>query len=158
VEEVQGAQATRLIVLPFAKQAGGAAVVVEIKAVPALSLLAIMEGVPQAGEEKPQRDLTLHEVRQILETAESSYREIARIGLMAPAFSFGEPESGKALWSALPSKDQAFIARQIMEFSGLGGGSQEDAAVGTFPAGLGEGRADGGRAGDGGSAANGAGG
>lgn len=154
-EEVAAAEATKLIALPMAK-AGGKPIVVEIRAVPALVLLAALEGVPQAGEDTPAGDRTLSEVRKILEEAQATYCEVAKLGLKAPGFSFGEREPGKPHWGSLPSVDQAFISNAIVEFSGLGGGSREDAAAGNFPAALGAGRQDGGRADGSGSPADGA--
>lgn len=134
VEQIQKAEATRLVALKFARQPDGSPVVVKIRAVRPQKLIAIMEGIAQTGDSPGGTDITWAEVQRLLEEAEGPHREIARLALVEPAFAFDGPEEGKVNWQDLHPREQAHLAQSILAFSGLKDGDPEDAAFGTFPA------------------------
>lgn len=156
-EDIASAEITRLIALPFSKKPDGEPIVVKIKAQRPEAIISLLEGIPQEGG-KAEGEMTLAEVRRLLDEAKKPYQEIARMGLVAPAFSFGEREAGKAFWDDLHYRDQQHVSMAIVRLSGLMGGDQEDADFATFPGGERGGGQDGGRNGGAGAAAPGAGG
>lgn len=111
---------TKLVELP--RQQNGKTLAVEIGAVPLPELIVALEGVPGAtAAPDPTQTRTFAEIRESIVASIEPSKRVAALGLLAPAFSFDERESGKAFWGDVQSENQAFIITQIMTLSGLTG-------------------------------------
>lgn len=111
---------------------GGRSLVVKIRAVSPVELVKAMDGVPGlakpgAGGEK----VSFEEARQAIIANDGPSRRVVALGVVEPAFYFGEPEEGKAPWDNVHGKNQAAIVKAIMDLSGFGeepGGAAAKAA------------------------------
>jgi hypothetical protein len=126
-------RATKLVQLPVAQD--GVTIVVKVRAAKVAALLAELEGVPSLNAApSPSRTRTFAEAREAILAQLAPSRRIAELGLIEPAFSFGDaPEDGKAWWDDLIADNQACVIEEIMSLSGLRGDAAKQA--GTFPAG-----------------------
>lgn len=124
----------KLVQLPAAQ--GGKTIVVEVQAAPVVELLAALDGIPGANAApSPSSVKTFAEIRADIIKAAGPSREVAKLGLVAPDFSFEQREDGKAFWDDLLPQNQTAVIEAIMGLSGLDGGASQQAA--TFPEGAG---------------------
>lgn len=126
-------RATLILQLPVVQD--GVTIVVKVWAAKIAALFAQLEGVPGLSDAPSgSRTRTFAEARENLLASLEPSRRIAEMGLIEPAFSFGdEPEDGKAWWFDLVGENQAAVIEAIMSLSGLKGDAAKQA--GTFPAG-----------------------
>lgn len=119
----------RVLALPD-PGASGQELVVEVQQIHAAELLVALQGIP--GLEEGGAVNGMAEIAKRLEASRAPYRAIARKGLVAPAFSFGDArEEGKAWWDDLSFQNQQAIVDAISELSGLAskGGPAVEAAT-----------------------------
>lgn len=107
---------TRVVDLPEPGPDG--TISVEIQKVHPALLLAEMGSMPAMGE--PSKSEGLQAVARLVSESRAPVMAVARAGLVAPPFSFGDaPEDGKAWWGALSWANQLSVFNAIMEFAGL---------------------------------------
>lgn len=98
---------------------------VEIQKVHPALLLAEMGAMPAMVESKPEG---MQAVAKLVADSRAPVMAVARAGLVAPPFSYGDaPEEGKAWWGALSWVNQMAVFNAVMEFAGLKGEVREAA-------------------------------
>lgn len=125
-----------LVELKMLKTRTGGPVKVLIHSVPMDMLLVAMKGLPsvdpgdgRAVSEDEPFDKTLERISQWGPPA----REIARLGIVKPEFSFdNEAKQGVPSWASVGFADQSALVGAIMKLSGFG--SKENVETRRFPA------------------------
>lgn len=132
--EVSGADAvkrkTALVALPV-EQDGGV-IVLRLGAVPKLAIIEALDGIPGT-DGGATADEGWARVRDTVRGSVAPEQRLAALGIVEPAFSFGEREEGKAYWDDLLAENQGFVIKSIMDLSGWKGAAP--AEVKSFPEG-----------------------
>jgi hypothetical protein len=111
---------TAVVELPR-KGVGGKTLAVKIRSVSTVEIVKALQGVPELNRGPGGSETTLEQAREIIVNSEGPNRKLAQLGIIEPAFSFGDaPEQGKAFWPDLHSTNQAALIQAILEFSGWG--------------------------------------
>jgi len=118
------ARVTRLIKLP--EPQNGVEIVLRVGAVPKLAIIEALEGIPGVGGAVPATERKWEEVKETVKASARPEARLAELGIVEPAFSFGEREEGKAYWPDLLMENQGFVVAQVLDVSGWKGAKPKD--------------------------------
>lgn len=98
----------------------GQRAVVRIRMVDQPALLVATDGIPDVAR-APANPKGNRAEAAAAKAMVGPMREVARLGIVSPAFSFDAPEKGKPFWGALAWTNQIAIVNGIMSLSGVEG-------------------------------------